>query len=260
MELPETVAAVIMEPIITGGGILIPPDSYLPAVGRGLRAPRRAADRRRGDLRLRPHGQLVRVRPVRRAARHRHDGQGDHERLHPARRHRGERGDLRRLPGRRRRPGRLRHINTFGGHPAGCAVALENIAIMEEEGLVERSAEMGGAAARAAARGAAGPPAGGRHPRPRAAHRHRAGGRHGDRAPASLGTSTAMVAAAQAPRPPRSAATRTRRPGSTTCSPGAAAVADRRGRRPHRGGARRRLRRDGRARAAETAGARGEAA
>ncbi len=31
-ELPETVAAVIMEPIITGGGILIPPDSYLPAV------------------------------------------------------------------------------------------------------------------------------------------------------------------------------------------------------------------------------------
>ena len=32
MELPETVAAVIMEPIITGGGILIPPDSYLPAV------------------------------------------------------------------------------------------------------------------------------------------------------------------------------------------------------------------------------------
>jgi adenosylmethionine-8-amino-7-oxononanoate aminotransferase len=39
--------------------------------------------------------------------------------------------------------GRLRHINTFGGHPAGCAVALETLAIMEEEGLVERSATMG---------------------------------------------------------------------------------------------------------------------
>jgi adenosylmethionine-8-amino-7-oxononanoate aminotransferase len=39
--------------------------------------------------------------------------------------------------------GRLRHINTFGGHPAGCAVALETIAIMEEEGLVERSATLG---------------------------------------------------------------------------------------------------------------------
>ena len=39
--------------------------------------------------------------------------------------------------------GRLRHINTFGGHPAGCAVALETLAIMEEEGLLERSATLG---------------------------------------------------------------------------------------------------------------------
>jgi putrescine---pyruvate transaminase len=39
--------------------------------------------------------------------------------------------------------GRLRHISTFGGHPAGCAVAVENLAIMEEEGLVARSAELG---------------------------------------------------------------------------------------------------------------------
>jgi taurine-pyruvate aminotransferase len=39
--------------------------------------------------------------------------------------------------------GRLRHINTFGGHPAGCAVALETIAIMEEEQLLERSAVKG---------------------------------------------------------------------------------------------------------------------
>ena len=31
-ELPETVAGVIMEPIITGGGIIIPPDNYMPAV------------------------------------------------------------------------------------------------------------------------------------------------------------------------------------------------------------------------------------
>ena len=39
--------------------------------------------------------------------------------------------------------GRLRHINTFGGHPGGCAVALETLAIMEEEGLLERSASAG---------------------------------------------------------------------------------------------------------------------
>ena len=40
-------------------------------------------------------------------------------------------------------PGRLRHINTFAGHPAGCAVALETLAIMEEERLLERSASLG---------------------------------------------------------------------------------------------------------------------
>jgi adenosylmethionine-8-amino-7-oxononanoate aminotransferase len=39
--------------------------------------------------------------------------------------------------------GRLRHMNTFGGHPAGCAVALRNIEIIEEEGLVARSAAAG---------------------------------------------------------------------------------------------------------------------
>ena len=54
-ELPETVAAVIMEPIITGGGDP-DPARLLPARGEGaVRAPRRAADRRRGDLRLRAH-------------------------------------------------------------------------------------------------------------------------------------------------------------------------------------------------------------
>jgi len=38
---------------------------------------------------------------------------------------------------------RLRHVNTFGGHPAGCAVAVRNMQIMEEEDLVGRSAQMG---------------------------------------------------------------------------------------------------------------------
>jgi adenosylmethionine-8-amino-7-oxononanoate aminotransferase len=39
--------------------------------------------------------------------------------------------------------GRLRHINTFGGHPASCAVAVKNLEIMEDENLAERSAVMG---------------------------------------------------------------------------------------------------------------------
>jgi taurine-pyruvate aminotransferase len=142
-ELPETVAAVIMEPIITGGGILIPPDSYLPAV-------KEACER---------HGVLLIVDEVICGFGRTGEWFG-YERS-------GVRPDIVTMakgitsayvplaaavvdeeifaafPSAGGDPGRLRHINTFGGHPAGCAVALENIAIMEEERLVERSAEVG---------------------------------------------------------------------------------------------------------------------
>ena len=37
----------------------------------------------------------------------------------------------------------FRHINTFGGHPAACAVALKNIEIMEKENLFKRSRDLG---------------------------------------------------------------------------------------------------------------------
>jgi taurine-pyruvate aminotransferase len=37
----------------------------------------------------------------------------------------------------------FRHINTFGGNPAACTLALKNIEIMEKERLFERSAELG---------------------------------------------------------------------------------------------------------------------
>lgn len=39
--------------------------------------------------------------------------------------------------------GVLSHGQTYGGHPVACAVALHNIDLIEEEGLVERTAEMG---------------------------------------------------------------------------------------------------------------------
>jgi adenosylmethionine-8-amino-7-oxononanoate aminotransferase len=38
---------------------------------------------------------------------------------------------------------RFRHVNTFGGNPAACAVALKNIEIYENEKLIERSKELG---------------------------------------------------------------------------------------------------------------------
>jgi adenosylmethionine-8-amino-7-oxononanoate aminotransferase len=37
----------------------------------------------------------------------------------------------------------IQHLLTFGGHAAGAAAALENLAIFEREGLVSRSAQMG---------------------------------------------------------------------------------------------------------------------
>ena len=38
---------------------------------------------------------------------------------------------------------RFRHVNTFGGNPAACALALKNLEIMENENLVERSRVLG---------------------------------------------------------------------------------------------------------------------
>lgn len=40
--------------------------------------------------------------------------------------------------------GTLWHGHTFGGHPVACAIAVETIRIIEEEGLVEAAATMGG--------------------------------------------------------------------------------------------------------------------
>ena len=142
-ELPETVAAVIMEPIITGGGILIPPDSYLPAVkavcerhgvllivdevicGFGRTGEWFGFERAgvRPDIVTMAKGITSAYVPLAAAV--------VDEEIFAA------------FPAAGGDPGRLRHINTFGGHPAGCAVALENIAIMEEERLVERSAAVG---------------------------------------------------------------------------------------------------------------------
>ena len=54
-EGPDTVAAFIAEPIHGGGGVLYPDRRLLPAGAPGLRPPRRALHRRRGDHRLLPH-------------------------------------------------------------------------------------------------------------------------------------------------------------------------------------------------------------
>jgi taurine-pyruvate aminotransferase len=141
-ELPQTIAGVIMEPIITGGGILIPPENYLSAVkeiceengallivdevicGFG-RTGKRFGYQNYGvmpDIITMAKGITSAYFPlsataVRREIYETFAGDTGYE--------------------------RLRHVNTFGGHPAGCAVAVRNMEIMEEEDLVRRSAKMG---------------------------------------------------------------------------------------------------------------------
>jgi adenosylmethionine-8-amino-7-oxononanoate aminotransferase len=138
---PETVAAVIGEPISSSAGVHVPTPIYWQML-------RDICDR---------HGVLLIADEVingfgsdrhhvrRRAVRHRaghHDGrQGTDLRL---------RAD----GGRHRAPGvfdvftkqemiGMGHLLTFGGHPVAAAAALANLKIYEEENLVERGAEMG---------------------------------------------------------------------------------------------------------------------
>jgi taurine-pyruvate aminotransferase len=141
-ELPETVAGVIMEPIITGGGILVPPDGYVEEVAR-------ICER---------HGVLFIVDEVicgfgRTGKRfgHQHYGvkpdiitmaKGITSAYLPLSATAVKR-ELFEAFENNEEYAYLRHVNTFGGNPAACALAISNMEIMEEEDLFGRSAKMG---------------------------------------------------------------------------------------------------------------------
>jgi len=141
-ELSQTVAGVIMEPIITGGGILMPPDGYMAKV--------KEICEKHGALLIcdevicgfgrtgKPFGFMhYGVKPdiitmakgitsgylplsataVKKEIYKTFIGDNDYD--------------------------RFRHVNTFGGNPAACSLALKNLEIMENENLVERSKELG---------------------------------------------------------------------------------------------------------------------
>lgn len=141
-ELSETIAGVIMEPIITGGGILMPPDGYMAKV--------KEICEKHGALLIcdevicgfgrtgKPFGFMnYGVKPdiitmakgitsaylplsataVKREIYEAYIGSTDYD--------------------------RFRHVNTFGGNPAACALALKNLEIMENEQLIERSRILG---------------------------------------------------------------------------------------------------------------------
>ncbi|KOO44005.1 aspartate aminotransferase family protein [Priestia koreensis] len=141
-ELSETIAAFIMEPIITGGGILTPPQGYMKGV--------KEVCEKHGALLIvdevicgfgrtgEPFGFMnYDVKPdiitmakgitsaylplsataVKREVYEAFKGSEEYD--------------------------YFRHVNTFGGSPASCAVALKNLEIMEKEQLFSRSKQLG---------------------------------------------------------------------------------------------------------------------
>ncbi|QOR64634.1 aspartate aminotransferase family protein [Cytobacillus suaedae] len=141
-ELSETIAGMIMEPIITGGGILIPPDGYMKGV--------KEVCEKHGALLIvdevicgfgrtgKPFGFMnygvtpdiitmakgitsaylpLSVTAVRKEIYESFKGTEEYD--------------------------YFRHINTFGGNPAACALAMKNLEIMENENLFARSKTLG---------------------------------------------------------------------------------------------------------------------
>jgi len=139
----ETVAAVIMEPLISGGGVIIPPDNYLPRVrevcdrhgvllifdevvsGFGRTGKMFGHDhwRTKADIFTFAKGLASGYQPIAATA----VKQEIFETFY------GEPDEL----------NHLRTINTFGGHPVATAVGLRNLQILEEENLVENARRQG---------------------------------------------------------------------------------------------------------------------
>jgi len=138
----ETVAAFIMEPMISGGGVMVPPDNYLTEI-------RRVCDKykvllildevvsgfgRTGKMFGHEHwgakadiftfakGMASGYMPVAATV--------VTEKIFEA--FYGEANELK----------HFRHVNTYGGHPVAAAVSLKNIEIVERENLVANAAKM----------------------------------------------------------------------------------------------------------------------
>lgn len=142
-EFDGTIAAIILEPVITGGGVLVPPPGYLQKV-------KEICER---------HGALMIVDEVicgfgRTGARFGHQRFGVQPDIVTMAKGitsgylplaaTAVRADLfDEAFARDEDYAHLRHVNTFGGHPAACAVALATLEIMEREGLVDRARHLG---------------------------------------------------------------------------------------------------------------------
>lgn len=141
-ELSETIAAMIMEPIITGGGILIPPDDYMKAA--------KEVCEKHGALLIvdevicgfgrtgKPFGfmnygvkpDIITMAKGITSAYLPLSATAVRKEIYDAFKG-SEEYDF------------FRHVNTFGGNPAACTLALKNLEIIEDEKLIDRSRDLG---------------------------------------------------------------------------------------------------------------------
>jgi adenosylmethionine-8-amino-7-oxononanoate aminotransferase len=142
-EGPETVAEVIVEPIMSGVGVAVPPDEYLPEVERLCRK----------------YGILLHVDEVingfgrtGKMFAHQHYGvspdiiaiaKGISSAYMPIAATVVKNNVFDSFYGEVAENRQVGQVNTYGGHPVAAAVALRNIEIMEQERLADRSAEVG---------------------------------------------------------------------------------------------------------------------
>ena len=180
-EGPDTVAAMWAEPIMGAGGVIVPPRDVLREDPGGAAQVRRAVRRRRGDLRVLAHRQLLGQPDAEHAARHSDLRQGAVVVLSADQRGDGERP---RVPGRW--PKQSHEIGTFGhgftysGHPVPAAVAIETLKIYDEMNIGEHVRAGRAAHAEGTAPPVRRPSAGRRGARHRLDRRDRTGGRQGD--------------------------------------------------------------------------------
>ncbi|MCE3203817.1 aspartate aminotransferase family protein [Paenibacillus sonchi] len=139
----ETVAAVIMEPVITGGGVIVPHQVYLDRVQEICRK----------------HGVLLIIDEVicgfgRSGCKFGHQNysvkpdiitmaKGLTSAYLPLSATAVRKDIYDAFKDNSDDYGHFRHVNTFGGNPAACALALRNLEILEQENLVERAGILG---------------------------------------------------------------------------------------------------------------------
>lgn len=142
-EGPETVAAVLVEPIMSGVGVAVPPDEYLPEVEKLCR---------KYDLLLHVDEVINGFGRTGKMFAHQHYdvkpdiiavAKGISSAYMPIAATVVRNNVFENFLGETAENRHVAQVNTYGGHPVAAAVATRNIEILIQEKLTERAAEMG---------------------------------------------------------------------------------------------------------------------